>query len=106
MPIKKLLIDKSINAAYKYLKYLGAEVQIYGSIRIESEPSMAKIYLDGKEAGTTTETITGIEPGIYTVEVKMDGYEVWSRSVEVDGGRKKTLTAILQMKTGSISVKS
>ena len=63
MPIKKLLIDKSINVAYKYLKYLGAEVQIYGSICVKSEPSMAKIYLDGKEAGTTTETITGLEPG-------------------------------------------
>ncbi len=106
MPIKKLLIDKSINAAYKYLKYLGAEVQIYGSIRIESKPSMAKIYLDGKEVGITTETITGLEPGKYTVEVRMDGYEVWSKNVEVEGGIKKVITAVLQMKTGSISVKS
>ncbi|MGR3174615.1 MAG: PEGA domain-containing protein [Candidatus Scalindua sp.] len=106
MPIKKLLIDKSINVAYKYLKYLGAEVQIYGSICVKSEPSMAEIYLDGKEAGTTTETITGLEPGKYTVEVRMNGYEVWSKNVEVKGGSKKTLTAVLQMKTGSISVKS
>ncbi len=106
MPIKKLLIDKSINAAYKYLKYLGAEVQIYGSLSVESKPTNAKISLDGKEVGTTPNTITGLEPGKYTVEVSMDGYEAWSKSVEVEGGRKKTLTAVLQMKTGSIRVKS
>ena len=101
-----MLIDKSINAAYKYLKYLGAEVQIYGSISVASKPTNAKIYLDGKEVGITTETITGLEPGKYTVEVRMEGYEVWSKSVEVEGGRKKTLTAVLQIKTGSIKVKS
>ena len=106
MTIKKLLIDKSINAAYKYLKYLGAELQIYGSIRIASKPLMAEIYLNGKEAGTTTETITGLEPGIYTVEVKMHGYEVWSKDVEIEGGRTKVITAALQMKTGHISLKS
>ncbi|MFQ5686313.1 MAG: PEGA domain-containing protein, partial [Candidatus Scalindua sp.] len=106
MPIKKLIVDKSINAAYKYLKYLGAEVKIYGSICVKSEPSQARIYLEGKEVGITTETITGLEPGKYTVEVRMNGYEVWSKSVEVEGGRKKTLTAVLQMKTGSISIKS
>jgi diacylglycerol kinase family enzyme len=106
VPIKKVLIDKSINAAYKYLKYLGAEVQIYGSICVQSEPSQARIYLDGKEVGITTETITGLEPGEYTVEVRMNGYEVWSKSVEVEGGRKKTLTAVLQIRTGSIRVKS
>ncbi|MDP6433075.1 MAG: PEGA domain-containing protein, partial [Candidatus Scalindua sp.] len=106
MPIKKVLVDKSITSAYKYLKYLGADVQIYGSICVKSEPSQARIYLDGNEVGITTKTITGLEPGKYTVEVRMNGYEVWSESVEVEGGRKKTLTAVLQVKTGVISIKS
>ncbi len=106
MPIKKALVDKSINVAYKYLKYLGAEVQIYGSLCVKSEPSQARVYLDGKEVGITTETITGLEPGEYTVEVRMNGYEVWTKSVEIEGGKKRTLTAVLQMRTGSISVKS
>lgn len=74
MPIKKVLVDKSINTAYKYLKYLGADVQIYGSICVKSKPSQARIYLDGDEVGITTETITGLEPGNYTVEVRMNGY--------------------------------
>ena len=101
-----MLVDKSITSAYKYLKYLGADVQIYGSICVKSEPSQARIYLDGNEVGITTKTITGLEPGKYTVEVRMNGYEVWSESVEVEGGRKKTLTAVLQVKTGVISIKS
>jgi len=106
VPIKKVIVDKSINVAYKYLKYLGAEVQIYGSLCVKSEPSQARVYLDGREVGTTTETITGLEPGEYTVEVRMNGYEVWTKSVEIEGGKKRTLTAVLQMRTGSISVKS
>ncbi|MBU36124.1 MAG: hypothetical protein CMG29_02790, partial [Candidatus Marinimicrobia bacterium] len=66
VPIKKVIVDKSINVAYKYLKYLGAEVQIYGSLCVKSEPSQARIYLNGNEVGITTKTITGLEPGKYT----------------------------------------
>ena len=40
------------------------------------------------------------------MEVKMDGFEDWSNSVEVAACKESTITALLQKTTGSISVKS
>ena len=88
-------------------KVLTALLQLRtGSILIESEPTKAKVYLNGKKVGTTAETITGLIPGKYSVEVWMDGYEVWSESVEVEADTEKDLTAVLQIKSGSISINS
>ena len=77
-----------------------------GSILVDSEPTKAGIYLNGEEVGTTPETITGLNPGKYTVEIKLDGYEVWSESTKVKIGRESTLKAALQIKSGSISINS
>jgi hypothetical protein len=76
------------------------------SINIKSEPTKASIFLDGKEVGTTPENLTGLKPDKYSVEVMMDGYELWTEIVDVKAGNENTLTAVLQKKTGSISVKS
>ena len=77
-----------------------------GSLKIESEPAKAKISLDNKEIGTTPETITDLNPGKYTVEIMMDGYEPLTEIVDVEADNENTLTAVLQKKTGSISIKS
>ena len=77
-----------------------------GSIMIDSEPTNAGIFLDGEDVGTTPETITGLDPGKYNVEVKLDGYEVWSESTKVKIGRESALKAALQIKSGSISINS
>ena len=48
-----------------------------GSIMIDSEPSNAKIYLDGKVVGTSPETVTDLKPGKHTLEIKKARYKVW-----------------------------
>lgn len=96
-------LDKSIeNITYKLLKYLGAEITTYSSIMVESEPSRAKIYVDGSHLGTTPDIIRYIEPGSHKVEVLMDGYKEWSKKVDVGRGEEKILIAILQKKTTHI----
>ncbi|MGR3294050.1 MAG: PEGA domain-containing protein [Candidatus Scalindua sp.] len=77
-----------------------------GSINIKSKPSDAKILIDGNEAGTTPETIDDIESGAHTVELMVEGYDVWSVSVDVKANKQSYLTAELQQMTGSISIKS
>ncbi len=77
-----------------------------GSIDIKSEPSNATILIDGKQIGATPETIKDLKPGIHQVEVRMDGCEDWSNSVEVIAEKVSTVTASLQNATGSISIKS
>ncbi|HJL63840.1 MAG TPA: PEGA domain-containing protein, partial [Candidatus Marinimicrobia bacterium] len=77
-----------------------------GSINVKSKPANATIYLDGEEIGITPATITDLMPGEYMLELKMDGYEVWSESINVETNIEKTLTATLQLKTGSIMIDS
>ena len=77
-----------------------------GSISIKSKPSDAKILVDGNESGTTPETINDIKCGTHIVELKVEGYEIWSENVEVKPNKESSLTAVLQEITGSISIKS
>ncbi len=77
-----------------------------GSISIKSKPSDAKILVDGNESGTTPETINDIECGTHVVELKVEGYEIWSENVEVKPNKESSLAAVLQEITGSISIKS
>ena len=78
----------------------------YGSVSLDSEPTNAKILLDGIEFGTTPASLKSIPLGIHSVKVSMEGYNVWEESVDVESGKEKALTAVLQLKTGSVSIKS
>jgi hypothetical protein len=40
------------------------------------------------------------------VEVRMDGYEVWKESVDIEPGKEIAITAELQMKAGRVSINS
>ena len=65
-PIEDL--EKTIETiSYRFLKNLGGKVQD-GSIRAESMPRGAKIYLDGDNIGTTPDSIRHIVPGTYVVK--------------------------------------
>ncbi|MDP7531065.1 MAG: PEGA domain-containing protein, partial [Candidatus Scalindua sp.] len=98
---------KTVNVKADKNKTLTAVLRITtGAIKINSEPANATIYLDGKKVGKTPDTIRSIAPGTHEVEVRMKGHEKWKRSVKVNVGKEKVLTALLQIKTGSIRVES
>ena len=67
-----------------------------GSVRVESTPSGAGVYVDGVYAGRTPVTVAEVEKGYRTVEVKLDGYKESSRRVLVIEG--KTATGAFAMK--------
>ena len=77
-----------------------------GSVIIKSDPVDAKALIDGNEVGNTPVTITDLKPGMQTVEIKMEGYENWSESVEIIPGNEIVIAAALQMKTGSVCINS
>ncbi|GAX61547.1 hypothetical protein SCALIN_C24_0046 [Candidatus Scalindua japonica] len=77
-----------------------------GSIRIKSEPSTAKIYLDGNNISYTPDIIRDVTPGIHEIEIKTGGYNTWSKKVTVEAGEENDLTAVLQKRTGAVSLKS
>ena len=99
--------NKRVNIKADKENILTASLRINtGSIMIDSEPTKAGIFLDGEDVGTTPETITGLNPGKYNIEVKLDGYEIWSKSIKVKIGKERVIKAALQTKPGSISINS
>ena len=77
-----------------------------GSLCIKSKPSIAVVLIDGKEVGTTPLIITDPSPGTHNVEVKMPGFEIWSKSVKIETGKEAVLTAVLQLKASPVTINS
>jgi len=59
------------------------EVKKTGILAVRSYPDGAKIYLNGKLATATNDTLTSLEPGKYRLEIKKEGFFVWEKEVEV-----------------------
>jgi len=99
--------SEEIDAEIKKKTFLTAELKTkYGSISLNSEPDKANILLDGIEVGVTPASLRSVLHGDHKVEIRLDGYSVWEKSVSVEPARETVLTAKLQVNTGSVSVKS
>jgi hypothetical protein len=77
-----------------------------GSIDIKSKPSDAMVLLDGKEVGTTPATLSSIPVGPHEIEIKIDGYKNWKRSIIIKKEKVNSLNTTLQLNIGSISIES
>jgi hypothetical protein len=66
-----------------------------GSVRILSSPPGAEIYLDSEYRGTTPATVPAVPSGGHTLEIRQDGYDPWSGSVNVRAGGMVNVSATL-----------
>ena len=82
----------------------GPEIKV-GSIQVNSEPTGAKVYLDGQDTGKRTNCLLGeVSPGVHRVKLAKEGYVDVEKEVNVSAGQ----TAVVDVKLGSykIEVKS
>ena len=80
-----------------------------GSIFVQSNPTGAKIYLDGPDTGfLTPRTIVNVSAGSHVIRCSLNGYDDNSQTVSVSAGQTANLTINLTIipPTGSISVQS
>ncbi len=77
-----------------------------GSIKVSSNPSDAKIYLDGTSKGTTPRTLYNVPIGSHTVKLTKSGYTDISNTVTVSSSQTASVSKTLTVQTGSISVSS
>ncbi|MBA3638003.1 MAG: PEGA domain-containing protein [Acidobacteriota bacterium] len=61
-----------------------------GGLVIDSQPSGAKVTLDGKEVGTTPLTLEAIKPGRHQVTVT-SGSALVQRSIRIEAGKQSTI---------------
>ena len=80
----------------------------YGKIRVTSDPSHAKVYLDGEYRGRTPMTISNVRVGEHQIKVTKEDYYDWSETVRVRPNLTNRVFARLEPipKTGSIYVTS
>ena len=70
---------------------------LYGSIKVSSTPTGAKVYLDGTYTGKTTNcTLYNIEPGSHTIKLTKEGYKDYETTVTVEAGKEAEVNATLK----------
>jgi serine/threonine protein kinase len=66
------------------------------AIMINSQPSGARILLDGKDSGQTTPAVIAAEVGSHTVRLELAGYKQFEKKVDVEQGIPAAINAQLQ----------
>jgi hypothetical protein len=80
-----------------------------GSVRVTSTPSLATVYLDNVNKGTTPLTLDNVRVGSHTILLRKTGYNDFMTSINVISGKTATVTATLtpvNQKTGSLNIRS
>jgi hypothetical protein len=65
-------------------------------LAIESKPSGAVVFLDGRQVGTTPLAFPLVKIGAHAVRMTLEGYRPWSSSVEVSATEPNRVTASLE----------
>lgn len=73
----------------------------FGSIEIASEPSAARVYIEGFLAGETPVKVDQVVPGTYRLVIKGDSYDDFVQDVQVSAGGIKKVEARLDPDTGA-----
>jgi hypothetical protein len=71
-----------------------------GALLVESRPTGARVYVDGRLVGTTPMSVASIRVGSHVVRLELDGYRRWSDSVRVVAGERTRVAASLEEETG------
>src|SRR5262249_3711610 len=67
-----------------------------GSLVVDSRPTGASVYLDGRRVSTTRLTLETVKVGQYTIGLDIDGYKRWATTVRVTSGERSRVAASLE----------
>jgi hypothetical protein len=69
-------------------------------IRIESEPPNAAIYRNGRALNRNTPfTLTDLTSGKITLQLRLNGYETWTKEMTIESGQNLVVSADLAART-------
>jgi outer membrane protein assembly factor BamD (BamD/ComL family) len=75
-----------------------------GAVQIISQPARAEIFLNGQSQGATPRTLQNLTAGDYDILLKKDGYEDFSTTATITGGKVKMVNAPLAALKGTLRV--
>ena len=68
----------------------------FGTIVVESRPTPARVFIDGREAGRTPLVVPNVRAGSHVVRIELDGHRTWTSAVRVVAGERRRVTASLE----------
>ena len=73
-----------------------ASQRFVGTLFVDSRPSGARVYIDGKLAGNTPLSMRDLRAGEHAIRLEHDGYRRWSSSVRIVAAERNRVTASLE----------
>jgi hypothetical protein len=70
--------------------------QFVGTVVVETRPAGARVFIDGREVGTSPLAVPGVAAGSHVVRFELPGYKRWSASVSVVAGGRNRVAASLE----------
>ena len=67
-----------------------------GALAVDSRPTGARVFLDGKPIGTTPLMVPSVAPGEHAIRLELDGYRPWTSSVRMVAAESNRVTASLE----------
>jgi hypothetical protein len=67
-----------------------------GALAVDSRPTGARVFLDGKPIGTTPLMVPTVAAGDHVVRLELDGYRPWTSSVRMVAAESNRVTASLE----------
>lgn len=74
----------------------GGVERFVGTLVVDSRPTGAKVFLDGRPVGNTPLSMREVRAGEHAVRLEHDGYRRWSGSVRVVAAEQNRVTASLE----------
>ena len=74
---------------------LAAPTPIYGMLNVSSKPAGADVYVDGTKVGTSPDVFQNILEGTHNIDLRKNGYAVYSTQVNITEGKVCELSTTL-----------
>ncbi len=67
-----------------------------GTLAIESRPTGATVFLDGRQVGTTPLSLPDVTPGTHRIRLELAGFNPWVTTADVQAGARARVAASLE----------
>ncbi len=75
---------------------LKAQEKAKGAILVSSTPANADVKVNGAPKGKAPQLVENLEPGLYEVELVLDGHKPFKKTVTVGEGKRETVSGTLE----------
>ena len=87
----------SLSLTLSLVRGRAAKAESYtGSLSVRSQPPGARVFVDGRPAGTTPVVVPDVPAGSHAVRVDLIGFRRWAQAVQVVAGQRVRVTAALE----------